>query len=69
MAKAVHLNNADGTRKTRKDFKYLSVGKDKDEAEDIKDYQELMSAFLGLGFSNEEILSIHKIISAVLYIG
>ena len=33
MAKAIHLNNPDGSRKTRKDFKYLSVGKDKDEAE------------------------------------
>ncbi len=69
MAKAIHLNNPDGSRKTRKDFKYLSVGKDKDEAEDVKDYEELMSAFEKLGFTKEEILSIHKIISAVLYIG
>lgn len=69
MAKAVHLSNPDGSRKNRKDFKYLSIGKDKDEAEDIEEYGKMMTAFEKLGFTKEEILSIHKIISAVLYIG
>jgi len=70
VIKKLGLMKPDGkTRKSRTEFKYLQKGKDKDELKDKADYEELAEAFHTLGFTEDEVDSIHRIVAAVLHIG
>lgn len=69
LAKKLGFVKPDGKRKDYPDFKYTSVCKDLVPEKDIEDYQELSEAFVGLGFTPEEIDAIHRMTAAALHIG
>lgn len=69
LAKRLGFVKPDGSRKDFPDFKYLKVCKDLTPEGDIKDYKELSESFVGLGFTPDEIESIHRMTAASLHIG
>lgn len=70
LAKQLGFVKADGkTRKSFPDFKFLEQCNDLPLEKDLEGYKELEEAFQTLGFTDEEVLAIHKLTAACLHVG
>lgn len=66
------LLDEQGNRPTKEQFAYLTTGCDNiptNLVNDIDRYNELITSMDDLGFSNEEVLSVWKIVASILHIG